>query len=44
MTATVEPFADMSSLDIVGVVVGPRSGGRRSELSRVAPDAAAGGW
>lgn len=44
VTATVEPFADMSSLDIVGVVVGPSDGGTRSELSRVAPDTAAGGW
>jgi rod shape-determining protein MreC len=44
VTATVEPFADMSSLDIVGVVVGPATGGTRNQLSRVAPDAAAGGW
>lgn len=44
VTATIEPFADMSSLDIVGVVVGPDSRGTRDELSRVAPDAAAGGW
>jgi rod shape-determining protein MreC len=44
VTATVEPFADMSSLDIVGVVVGPGDGGTRNELSRVSPDTAAGGW
>ncbi len=37
VTAEVEPFADMSSLDLVGVVVGPADDGRRPELSRPAP-------
>ena len=41
VTARVEPFADMSSLDLVGVVVGPQRQKQRSELSRVAPAEAA---
>ncbi len=44
VTAQVEPFADMSSLDLVGVVLGPGPAGPRNELSRVAPGVSAGGW
>jgi len=42
VTARVEPFADMSSLDLVGVVLGPQRPVPRSELSRVAPGEATG--
>jgi len=37
VSAHVEPFADMSALDLVGVVVAPDREGPRHELSRVAP-------
>lgn len=37
VVASVRPFADMSSLDLVGVVVGTRDGRTRPQLSRVAP-------
>ena len=43
VTAQIEPFADMSSLDIVGVVVGTDADGPRHQLSRVAPEGQAGG-
>ena len=42
VTAQVEPFADMSSLDLVGVVVGSDSEGPRHQLSRVAPSTSGG--
>ena len=37
VTATIEPFADMSSLDLVGVVVGTGHDRSRAELGRAAP-------
>ena len=37
VTASVRPFADMSALDLVGVVVGPDRSGRRAVLSRPEP-------
>ncbi len=37
VTASIEPFADMSALDLVGVVVGPDRDRSRAELGRVAP-------
>ena len=43
VTAAIEPFADMSALDLVGVVVGPLDKGPRQQLSRVAPSAFGGG-
>jgi len=33
----VRPFADMSALDLVGVVVGPDRSGQRAVLSRPEP-------
>ena len=43
VSAHVEPFADMSALDVVGVVVAHDRQGPRHELSRVAPGSTAGG-
>ncbi len=37
VTASVRPFADMSALDLVGVVVGPDRSGQRAVLSRPEP-------
>lgn len=37
VTADVRPFADMSALDLVGVVVGPQRSGPRAVLGRTAP-------
>lgn len=37
VTASVRPFADMSALDLVGVVVGPDRSERRAVLSRPEP-------
>ena len=37
VTADIEPFADMSALDLVGVVVGPARDRSRAELGRAAP-------